>query len=790
MTREIRVYGLSEESLRERLAALSESACVAVTLSYNEGRGMVTLTGEQEAVDTATTGVAERLGAHVYSYEGESLATCVVKRLAELGMTVSTAESCTGGMVAAALTDVPGASQVFGTGVVSYSNQCKESLLTVSGDTISVMGAVSAETAGQMARGVRQTGSASVGVSVTGEAGPNPSGNLPVGTVFVALSDKKRTWVEELHLDGADRAVIRRQATDSVLWLLWRYLSAYPAVMAGGENNHVAQKRAIPHTQGSGQPRFLSLLLPWKGDSRRRLIIKCMAWLLAAALFVGVLLGGYQYFVQPHRNLELQESLGDLYWEESTDLTGDPSESGDYPAGMLPVFRGLYDMNEDVAGWLYIPDTGVDYPVMNYADGYYHNHSFLKEYSLYGQPYYGDSSNSTIHLIYGQNTGDGQMFSELLNYRRVAYLQEHSVIECNTIYANKKWQIFAVVVLDDHNPDEFKLPTEAFESDEDYLAYIDKVQERSLFLSDTTFAEQEELLVLSTEAQREYGFANARLAVFARLVKEEATELAYRVNNLVKMPSAMYRDDPTTRITTTTETTETEATTGEEESTTTPDASGTDVEDTTVTTGGTSATITTMPTGDTTGNAEIPGSITATTTTDDTNATDSGTTTGSGTAVTGSTTSGVTAGSTTSATATEKPTTNQKTTGSAGAAESTTATGKVTTNQKTTGSTGAVESTTTTDKKTTTTTTGTLSTAVTTATTASTATGETSVTTQVVTDVNGSVITTESTSAEEPTGDATEDTDGTSVWPTNPTVATVTPGDAYRGEEAYADIGY
>ena len=576
MTREIRLYGLSEEALRERLYGLAEDAGVAVALTYDGGRGAVTLTGQRDAVDTATAAVAQRMGPYVYSYEGESLATCVVRRLTALDLTVATAESCTGGLIAAALTDVPGSSRVFGTGVISYSNACKTALLAVSADTLSAVGAVSAETAGQMARGVRQTGGAAIGVAVTGEAGPHPAEDRPVGTVFIALADHKRTWVEELHLDGPDRAAIRRQAADSVLWLLWRYLAAYPAVMAGGEGNRAAQKRAIPRTQGAGQPRLLSLLLPWRGDSRRRLAVKITAWLLAVAVLVGTGVWGYQYFVQPHRNLELQESLGDLYWKESTDLTDPDADEGAYPQGMLPVFRGLYDMNPDVGGWLHIPDTGVDYPVMNHTDGYYENHSFLKEYSIYGQPYFASFVSQRVRVVYGRNTGDGQMFSELLNYRRVAFLQEHSVIECNTVYQNSRWQIFAVAVMDTRNPEEFALPTEEFADDEAYRRYLEEIRERSLFMSDIPLTEQDRLLVLSTDAAQEYGFSGARLTVFARLVEGEVAPVTYRVNNLVKMPAAVSGGGTTRTLRgTTTTTAPTTTTTRAEDSTTAPTVSST-----------------------------------------------------------------------------------------------------------------------------------------------------------------------------------------------------------------------
>ncbi len=152
------------------------------------------------------------------------LAAEVVPQLTQRGLWVATAESCTGGIIAAALTAVPGASRVFGTGVVSYSWDCKQTLLGVSGETLTAHGAVSRPIAAQMARGVRQTAHSDVGLSVTGEAGPVPAENHPVGTVFIGLADEHRTWVEKLHLDGPDRDTIRLQAAVAVLNLLRRYL--------------------------------------------------------------------------------------------------------------------------------------------------------------------------------------------------------------------------------------------------------------------------------------------------------------------------------------------------------------------------------------------------------------------------------------------------------------------------------------------------------------------------------------------------------------------------------------
>ena len=214
---ELYVYGLSEDALGHRLAELCADPAAGVTFSVCEGYGVV-------RVDEALAHEAETcLMGYVYSDTNPSLAAAVVALLSAHGLTVSTAESCTGGLIAAALTDVAGASRVFGTGVVSYSNACKQKLLAVAEDTIAAHGAVSAETAGQMARGVRATADAAIGVSVTGEAGPIAAENHPVGTVFIGLADGEGTVTEEHHFEG-DRTAIRRQAATAVLSLLVRRL--------------------------------------------------------------------------------------------------------------------------------------------------------------------------------------------------------------------------------------------------------------------------------------------------------------------------------------------------------------------------------------------------------------------------------------------------------------------------------------------------------------------------------------------------------------------------------------
>ena len=144
--------------------------------------------------------------------------------LSEKNMLLAVAESCTGGLIASRLTNVPGCSSVFGTGVVSYPWDCKKQLLGVSADTLDVYGAVSAETAREMANGIRQKLDADIAVSTTGFAGPDSDGDIPVGRVYVGVSTRAGTCYAVRFDFSGTRNLIRKEAAraaiDEILLLL------------------------------------------------------------------------------------------------------------------------------------------------------------------------------------------------------------------------------------------------------------------------------------------------------------------------------------------------------------------------------------------------------------------------------------------------------------------------------------------------------------------------------------------------------------------------------------------
>ena len=148
----------------------------------------------------------------------------IVKELQKRNQTLTTAESCTGGLLAGRILNVSGASSVYNEGHITYSNEAKERLLGVSHETLQTYGAVSEQTAAEMARGAACAAQADVGLSTTGIAGPTGgTKEKPVGLVYVGCYVNGTVAVEECHFSGT-REENRKAAVEAALQLLWKNL--------------------------------------------------------------------------------------------------------------------------------------------------------------------------------------------------------------------------------------------------------------------------------------------------------------------------------------------------------------------------------------------------------------------------------------------------------------------------------------------------------------------------------------------------------------------------------------
>ena len=228
--RTLRFYGLSESMLA---AALQEAGGdgngVAVTICARDRELQAELFVDPGAEARADELVAALTAAGpdtLFARDERPIEQIVLGLARERGLTLATAESCTGGLVGARLTEVPGASEVFLGAIVAYANEIKQTLLGVASETLGRYGAVSAECALEMARGARRALAADVALSVTGIAGPDgSSADKPVGLVFLCATGETETLGQEIRFSG-DRDQIRRYATVAALHLTRRLLES------------------------------------------------------------------------------------------------------------------------------------------------------------------------------------------------------------------------------------------------------------------------------------------------------------------------------------------------------------------------------------------------------------------------------------------------------------------------------------------------------------------------------------------------------------------------------------
>lgn len=162
----------------------------------------------------------------------------LITRARAVGVTIATAESCTGGMVAAALTEIPGSSAVFDRGFVTYSNAAKTDMLGVSTETLTAHGAVSPEVAEEMSLGALSNSKATVSVSVTGIAGPGGSDHKPEGRVCFGLARSgHQVKSETIEFGAIGRQNVRKAARDHALMLIQREISTLEPIQIGAGSN-------------------------------------------------------------------------------------------------------------------------------------------------------------------------------------------------------------------------------------------------------------------------------------------------------------------------------------------------------------------------------------------------------------------------------------------------------------------------------------------------------------------------------------------------------------------------
>ena len=618
VSRSVNVIGLSEAEIEAKLARLSDRGDFALNIKSIGAEFAVYVsavahtTAEAEALcGRAVAAVSVALGKAAYAVDSKGVQFEAVDRLREKNLTVSTAESCTGGMISEMLTDVSGASKVFEYGVSAYSNRIKTEVLKVPESIIASYSAISRETAMYMARNVREISGSSLGVSITGNAGPEASEGKAVGVVFIGIADRENYLVEELNLSPTlSREEIRTIAATTALNLVRRYAEGYPNTLPGMiRYNTVAEIKstptiATPVTAPVTEPqrpvapiieetkplhedkndvladveykmvfdredenefftadnneydfvssnrfkmtlgaffaplgRFFSKFVPVKGDNLKKIIIKSVFLLSLITLIVSAALICTRLTADSRERNIIAKAQEEWFFNEE-----EREEDGVFSA-----FTPFVKDNDEIAGWLTVPNTKVNNPVYQTDDNdYYLTHNMNKEKSRYGALFFdyrasldpdNPSQNATI---YGHNMKDGSMFGTLKNYKKLDFYKANPTFTLTVLEEQYTCKIFAVMVMNATAEDDggylYNYTTPSFETQGAFIKWVEEARERSLINTTIEVSEHDRVITLVTCTN---DFDNARLVIMARLTRY-GEDTAVSTSGAVLNPNPRY----------------------------------------------------------------------------------------------------------------------------------------------------------------------------------------------------------------------------------------------------------
>lgn len=232
VTKTIKTIGIGESSLEELIQDIIKKYDNPIIATYAKSGQVdicLTATGknEEEAsniLQKVFTEIENKVGSYIYGYDDESIEEVIYKKLKNSNLKIAFCESCTGGLVSSKFTSIPGVSEVFERGIVTYSNYSKIQELNVSKETLNKFGAVSKETAMEMAEGLLGKTKVDIAVSTTGIAGPTGSTkDKPVGLVYIGVATKKDNYAIECNFTG-NRNTVQNKAANRVFYEIIKYL--------------------------------------------------------------------------------------------------------------------------------------------------------------------------------------------------------------------------------------------------------------------------------------------------------------------------------------------------------------------------------------------------------------------------------------------------------------------------------------------------------------------------------------------------------------------------------------
>ena len=556
----LRVACVGESKVAELLGDLVTSNAPTVALYAKSAEVEIRITSKaisleaaEEEIKPMIVRIRRILGDSVY--DNSSLESEVVEKLSEQGLKVAIAESCTGGLVSKKITSVSGASKVFEFGISSYSNRIKKQMLNVDKSTLFNYSAESAHTAIQMAFGVMNKGGSDIGVGITGFAGPDGGNDTnPVGTVFIAVAKGDFVWVERHvfgHGIGDERETIRENASIYALDMVRQVLLESPKAFVSLKTRKKALRADETKIKdNSERPKYMAvyeMLIPKKGDRWEEVTRKSMI-LATIVTFIVCLVVMADYLMANYVSDQTTKMAQELYRQQPT-----MEQIRNMPYGYLDKFACLYDSNKDIIGWINVPNTNVDFPVVQSTNNSHYLYTdFFNRDNKNGVPFADYRNNFTQTgmldfntIIYAHNIRGGRFFSELTSYKDLDFYKQHTTINFDTVYKESKWKVVGMLIT---NADKADDNGEVFnynnfftaETDQEYLWYKTEIERRTIIKTNVDMQPSDRFLMLSTCT---YDFNNARFVIVARRLREgedENTPVIAEYNPNPLYPQAWY----------------------------------------------------------------------------------------------------------------------------------------------------------------------------------------------------------------------------------------------------------
>ena len=573
-THEIRSFGLNEEQVDQLVADLTRTSNPVVR-TYSQGEEVVvqvtaSANSATEAADLASPvlrTIVGRLGDHAYGFDVNSLEQAVVQKMDNKGFSMSIAEAGTHGNLIAMLSHAPGSRHMLDQLLTPEDSDSKAVQLGLNARQIKKRGDVSEYTAVNMANSVRELGGSDIGVGITADIpGINQGG---AASVYVAVCDNKNVYVKKLVVDQTgfdDYEKIVNKAILRALNMIRLFVDYLPEVYPGSValnkaldgkitvtdkdsyQDDLDYKEDIPNDdyQEYNSDNDMGIVSKKKKKKRKKKSknkkektpkkaegkagkVKKTILIIAVIVFVSSLayLGWYGFnSLVAYR---LRDNLAEVYEK----------------AGIA----GLKSLNPDTVGFISLEGTDLKYPVVQAGDNdFYLRRNFNKQSNWHGVPFldYKDDIKKPSEnlIIYGHNMRDGQIFGELLNYKKLEYYKEHPVIQFESSKKPGDYKVFSVFLtsadpshFDDGNVFEYHKFIDSA-SDEEYDAFIKQVRVRSIINAPVDIESGDEIIMLST---CDYDLHNSRFVVAARRVRTgESTDVD--TDSAEKNPQPLYPD--------------------------------------------------------------------------------------------------------------------------------------------------------------------------------------------------------------------------------------------------------